>query len=199
MPLMHMPLESYCGQGKKLYGHSVDAGRTMFRNGRGGNFEGAMTIPRVACADKPGFRFRGTETLGHSAVVSDRARSSFRISESFSVAGQFALCRLPSARIRLREYGSSGTGFILDPGADSPVFARWAWASLFPFRHMGGLSENSNPNDKDENESGKSSQFRSLIDPIPTYWRHILVAKLRAVEFSDTPMGHWAGSERIAA
>ena len=50
-----------------------------------------------------------------------------------------------------------------------------------------GLSENSNPNDKDENESGKSSQFRSLIDPISTYWRHILVAKLRAVEFSDTP------------
>ena len=136
MPLMHMQLESYRGQGKKLYGHSAEAGRSVLRDGYGGNFEGAMTIPRVACADEPGLRIRGMETLGHSAVVSERARSCIRISESSTIAWQFALRRLRSVRLRLREYGRSGTDFILDLGSDSPVFACRASASIFPFRHM---------------------------------------------------------------
>lgn len=140
MQLMHMPLESYRGPGKKLYGHSAEAGRSVLRDGCGGHFEGAMAKPRDACAGEPGYRARGTETLRHSVVVSERARSSFRISESLSIAGQFALRRLRGARFQLGRYDRNGTGFILDPGADGPDFARWAWASLVPFRRMGHRS-----------------------------------------------------------
>ena len=50
-----------------------------------------------------------------------------------------------------------------------------------------GLSENSNADVKIENESGKSSQFGSLICPILTHLRHDRLAKLVAAEFSDIP------------
>ena len=137
MQQMHMPLESYRGPGKKLYGHSAEAGRSVLRDGCGGHFEGAMAKPRDACAGEPGYRARGTETLRHSVVVSERARSSFRISVSLSVAGQFALRLLRGAWLQLLRHDHSGTGFILDTGADSTDFPRRAWASLDPFRRMG--------------------------------------------------------------
>ena len=49
-----------------------------------------------------------------------------------------------------------------------------------------GLSENSKPHVKMENESGKSSQLLSLICPILAYLGYNEPAKFDAVEFSDT-------------
>ena len=50
-----------------------------------------------------------------------------------------------------------------------------------------GLSENSNPRVKIENESGKSSEFLSHISSILALLRYSRPAKIQADEFSDSP------------
>ena len=50
------------------------------------------------------------------------------------------------------------------------------------------MSEIPNPSDKFENESGKSSEFSSLIYSMPTLFRYSLPAKIPADEFSDSPV-----------
>ena len=61
-----------------------------------------------------------------------------------------------------------------------------------------GLSENSNPSDKFENESGKSSESLSLIYSILTLLRYSRPAKIPADEFSDSPKLFAAGNRHLS-
>ena len=79
-------------------------------------------------------------------------------------------------------------GLSRPPAASIPTKASFSRTRTASFsRPFWGLSENSNPDISAENESGKSSQFGSHINPTLTYLRYRQVANLRAVEFSDTP------------
>ena len=70
---------------------------------------------------------------------------------------------------------------------------------MFTGGHYLGLSENSKPHVKVENESGKSSQLLSLICPILAYLGYNESAKSDSVEFSDTPYLLCYSSRRATA
>ena len=75
---------------------------------------------------------------------------------------------------------------LLSDVADS--FSHDAWAFEFLNTPMIGLRENSNPDIRHENESGKSSKILSFICPNRAYLRYDRLANFGGVEFSDSPM-----------
>ena len=119
---------------RRTFGNS---GHLMIHDSRGGNFEGAMTMPRLVCADAFVIRVRGLESLRSLAVASAWMRSIFRIFATFSIAMHYALRRIQGVRLRFRKNDRSDMGFSLEPISDGAEIACRVSASLASNRHLG--------------------------------------------------------------
>lgn len=114
-----------------------NSGCMMIHDNRGGNFEGAMTMPRLVCADAFAIRVLGLESLRSLAAASAWMRSIFRIFATFPIAMHYAFRRIQGVRHRFRKDDRFDMGFSFEPSPDGAEIAFRASASLASNRHLG--------------------------------------------------------------